>query len=235
MSSPLNRLNRRDVLRAAVGSLFVSPATSLLAATPAGQDVSHSPLFPAPATPEAAVRLLQEGNERYLAEKFLMFQHSPAELRRASWEHQSPFAAILTCSDSRVPPEIIFDQSLGCLFVVRVAGNIAAPDTLASLEYAAAELGVKTILVMGHTECGAVKATIALKPVPGQISSLFQYIRPAVETSHDVNEVSRRNAILQAKTLRESSPVLDDMVQQRKVSVRASLYDVVSGRVRLLD
>jgi carbonic anhydrase len=158
-----------------------------------------------------------------------------AELRKHSEAHQEPFAAILSCADSRVPVELVFDQTLGQLFVCRVAGNIATPDTIASLEYAAAAVGVKLILVVGHTNCGAVKAAAANKAVPGQVSTLFQYIHPAVKNTPDLTEASRKNAILQAATFREASPVLAELVESKKLLIRAAVYDVSSGNVTLLD
>ena len=188
-----------------------------------------------PETGEQALHLLMEGNQRYLHEKLTSCSANMAELRKETEAHQDPFAAILSCADSRVPDELVFDQTLGQIFVGRVAGNIAAPDSIASMEYAAAVVGVKLILVVGHTNCGAVKAAAANKPVPGQISTLFQYIHPAVKNTPDLNEASRRNALLQAATLREASPVLAELVESKKLLIRAAIYDVGSGIVTLLD
>jgi carbonic anhydrase len=134
-----------------------------------------------------------------------------------------------------VPVELVFDQSIGHLFVVRVAGNVATPDTIASLEYGAAVLGLKAILVLGHTNCGAVKATIAGKAVPGQISTLYQYIHPAIAGSNgDLTKASRQNASLQASVLGETSPVLADLIKQKKLAIRAAIYDVGSGKITML-
>jgi carbonic anhydrase len=135
-----------------------------------------------------------------------------------------------------VPVELVFDQSIGHVFVVRVAGNVATPDTIASLEYGAAVLGTKAILVLGHTNCGAVKATIAGKPVPGQISTLYQYIHPAIAGSKgDLTTASRQNARLQASVLSETSPVLADLIKQKKLAIRPALYDVGSGKVTMIE
>jgi carbonic anhydrase len=156
-------------------------------------------------------------------------------LKEHSEEHQEPFAAVLSCADSRVPVELVFDQSIGHLFVVRVAGNVATPDTIASLEYGAAVLGLKAILVLGHTNCGAVKATLAGKAVPGQISTLYQYIHPAIAGANgDLTTASRQNANLQASVLREASPVLSELVKQKKLAIASAMYDVGSGKVTLL-
>ncbi|HTZ60143.1 MAG TPA: carbonic anhydrase [Acidobacteriaceae bacterium] len=188
-----------------------------------------------PETPDLALNLLAEGNQRFVAYNLVSFKEDLDILRSHSEEHQEPFAAVLSCADSRVPVELIFDQSIGHLFVVRVAGNIATPDTIASLEYGGAVLGIKALLVLGHTNCGAVKATIAGKAVPGQISSLYQYIHPAVAGSNgDLTTATRQNAALQASVLRDASPVLSDLVKQKKLAIRAALYDVGSGKVTML-
>ena len=188
-----------------------------------------------PETPERALNLLIEGNQRFVAQNLLSFKEDLDILKAHSEGHQEPFAAVLSCADSRVPVELIFDQSIGHLFVVRVAGNVATPDTIASLEYGVAVLGVKAILVLGHTNCGAVKATIAGKAVPGQISTLYQYIHPAIAGANgDLTTASRQNATLQASVLRDTSPVLGDFVKQTKLSIRAAIYDVGSGKVTML-
>jgi carbonic anhydrase len=188
-----------------------------------------------PETPERALELLAEGNQRFVAQNLLSFKEDLDILRAHTEEHQEPFAAVLSCADSRVPVELVFDQSIGHVFVVRVAGNIATPDTIASLEYGAAVLGTMAILVLGHTNCGAVKATLAGKAVPGQISTLYQYIHPATSGAHgDVATAIRQNATLQASVLRDSSPVLADLVKQKKLVIRAAVYDIGNGKVTML-
>src|SRR5579863_2278476 len=122
-----------------------------------------------PETPERALSLLVEGNQRFVAQNLISFKEDLDILKAHSEEHQEPFAAVLSCADSRVPIELVFDQSIGHLFVVRVAGNVATPDITASLEYGVAVLGTKVIMVLGHGNCGAVKATIQGKNAPGQI------------------------------------------------------------------
>ncbi|MGA3222557.1 MAG: carbonic anhydrase [Acidobacteriaceae bacterium] len=188
-----------------------------------------------PETPDRALNLMIEGNQRFVAQSLVSFHEDLDILKAHSEEHQEPFAAVLSCADSRVPVELVFDQSIGHLFVVRVAGNVATPDTIASLEYGAAVLGIKAILVLGHTNCGAVKATIAGKAVPGQISTLYQYIHPAIAGANgDLTTASRQNATLQASVLRETSPVLSELVKQDKLAIRSAIYDVGNGKVTLL-
>ena len=189
-----------------------------------------------PETPEQAMELMVKGNQRFVAHSLISFEEDLNILKADTEEHQEPFAAVLSCADSRVPVELVFDQSIGHLFVVRVAGNVATPATIASLEYGAVVLGVKAILVLGHTNCGAVKATMAIKAVPGQISTLYRSIYPAIAGANgDLTTVSRQNASLQASVLREASPVLAELVKQGKLTIRAAIYDVRSGKVTMVE
>jgi carbonic anhydrase len=134
-------------------------------------------------TPEVALKALMDGNQRYVGGQLQSLNEDLSILKAKTAEKQEPFAAVLSCADSRVPVEFVFDQSIGQLFVVRVAGNIITPEITASLEYGVAVLGIKVLMVLGHGSCGAVKATIEGKAVPGQISVLFTLIRPAVNAA----------------------------------------------------
>jgi len=222
--------SRRELLKMTAAGMVAIVATPETMFAQNAKTASASP-----ETPEEAVRLLLQGNERYMAYKPGECVVDLAELRRATKEEQRPFAAILACADSRLPVEIIFAKSIGQLFVVRVAGNIAAPDTIASLEYAAEELGIKTILVLGHSGCGAVKATKAGGAVPGQISELFQYIYPATVGTEDLQAAVEKNARLQAAILRGSSPDIVKLIESGKLSVEAAVYDLDTGKVKLLE
>jgi carbonic anhydrase len=219
--------SRRQLLK------MTAAGVAAMAAQPSRMLAQAAPQFLKPETPEQAMRLLREGNERYLKQTLTACSIDLAILRADTEEHQEPFAAVLCCADSRVPAEIVFDQSIGHLFVVRVAGNIATPDTIGSLEYAAAVLGVKTILVLGHSNCGAVKAAKAGGAVPGQISTLFQYIYPATIGAADLPMAVEKNAQLQAATLRGASPVIAEMVKDGKLSVGAAVYDLGTGKVTM--
>ena len=220
---------RREFLRLAAFGL-AGLTTSARGLSQAARDS-----FQRPETPERAMQLLVEGNQRFVAQKLVSFDEDLDILKADTEEHQEPFAAILSCADSRVPVELVFDQSIGHVFVVRVAGNIATPDTIASLEYGAAVLGVKVVLALGHNNCGAVKATMAGKAVPGQISTLYQYIHPAIAGANgDATIACRRNASLQASVLRDTSPVLAELVMQKKLAIHAALYDIGSGKVAML-
>jgi carbonic anhydrase len=131
---------------------------------------------------------------------------------------------------------LVFDQSLGHIFVTRVAGNVVTPEIIASLEYGALVLGTKVILVIGHGNCGAVKATIQGKEVPGQISALFQHIQPAVDLAGpNLEAATKANAKIQAALLRQASTVISGLLKEGKLKVLAAYYDVASGAVALLE
>jgi carbonic anhydrase len=186
-------------------------------------------------TPEAALDELLEGNRRFTSGRTNAHRRDLAMLQK-TLEKQEPFAAVLSCSDSRVPVEVVFDQTIGQLFVTRVAGNIVTPEIIASLEYAAAVLGTNTILVMGHSRCGAVTAVIQGLAVPGQIGALFPYIEPAVaQAGPDLEATIRVNARMQAARLRASSPLLTAMVEEGKLKITAGHFDIRTGAVTLLD
>jgi carbonic anhydrase len=187
-------------------------------------------------TPDAALAELMAGNKRFIAGRITSNEQDLAILKEKTIDKQEPFAALLSCADSRVPVELIFDQTIGHLFVTRIAGNFVTPEIIASLEYGAAVLGTEVILVMGHANCGAVKATIQGKEAPGQISALFPHIQPAVnQAGPNLEATTKANAKFQAALLRESSTVISGMVKQGKVKVVASYYDVGTGAVTILD
>lgn len=231
MKDAPNELSRRRLIQTGL----TTAAAALLAG---GLDLTFAPPAQAQSalTPDAALSELMEGNKRYTAGKMTSFEHDLAILKQHTEEKQEPFAAVLSCADSRVPVELIFDQSIGHIFVTRVAGNIVTPELIGSLEYGAAVLGVKVILVMGHSNCGAVKATMQGKDVPGQISSLFPHIQPAVnQDGKDLANTTKLNAQVQADLLRRSSTVISGMVKSGAVRVLPAYYDVGNGSVTLLQ
>jgi carbonic anhydrase len=187
-------------------------------------------------SPDAALQELMDGNRRFTSGRPIAHEQDVVILREKTIEKQEPFASVLSCADSRVPVELVFDQSIGHLFVTRVAGNVVTPEIIASLEYGAAVLGTKVILVMGHGNCGAVKGTIQAKEVPGQISALFPHIQPAVDQAGPNPEaVTKANAKIQAALLREASTVIAGLVKEGKLRVVSGYYDVKSGTASLLD
>ena len=185
-------------------------------------------------TPDEALRALMAGNERFAANKLTSIEHDLAMLKDRNVDKQEPFAAVLACADSRVPVELVFDQTIGQIFVTRVAGNMVTPEIIASLEYGVAVLGVEVLLVLGHSGCGAVKAAMKADSVPGQISALYPYLRPAVEQSGgDFNKAIAANAKIQAGLLRTSSPVIRDAIKAGKLRVESGVYDLATGKVSL--
>jgi carbonic anhydrase len=185
-------------------------------------------------TPDAAMHELLVGNQRFVANQLTSIEHDLKILKEHTVDKQQPFAALLACADSRVPVELVFDQTIGHIFVTRVAGNLVTPEIIGSLEYGVAVLGVKVLLVLGHSNCGAVKAAMKADPVPGQISSLYPHLRPAVDQSDgNVERAIEANAKIQAELLRTSSPVIRDAVKAGKLKVEAGVYDLGTGAVKV--
>jgi carbonic anhydrase len=185
-------------------------------------------------TPDAALKELMAGNERFTANQLTSVEHDLEVLKQHTADKQEPFAAVLACADSRVPVELIFDQTIGHIFVARVAGNMVTPEIIATLEYGVAVLGVKVLLVLGHTSCGAVRAAMKSDTVPGQISVLYKHLRPAVEKSGgNLDQAIGLNAEHQAELLRTSSTVVRDALKAGKVKVASGVYDLASGKVRV--
>jgi carbonic anhydrase len=190
--------------------------------------------------PADAISKLKEGNSRYTSGN-LQHPGQTAERRTELKNTQHPFAAIVSCSDSRVPPEIVFDQGLGDLFIVRVAGNVINDEGLGSLEYTVDHLGTRLILVLGHQRCGAVDAareTIAAKgKAPGHIQSLVTAIEPAVEATAkgDLETTIKANVKNVVQALRSSTPILKAEVDSGNIQVIGGYYSLDTGAVTFLD
>ncbi len=176
---------------------------------------------------DVAQQKLIDGNKRYVDAKLSHPNQTP-QRRTEVAQGQHPFAAIVSCADSRVPPEIIFDQGLGDLFVIRLAGNILDDAALASLEYAVEHLGVKYIMVLGHERCGAVEATIKGGETPGHIGSLVKAIQPAVDNA------VRANVTMVVQQLKSSAPILGELVKKGALTVVGARYDLDDGVVAIL-
>ena len=191
-------------------------------------------------SPAEAISKLKEGNGRYTSGN-LQHPGQTAERRTELAKTQHPFAAIVSCSDSRVPPEIVFDQGLGDLFVVRVAGNVMNDEGMGSIEYTVDHLGTRLILVLGHQSCGAVKAareTIAAKgKAPGHIESLVTAIKPAVEATakDDLDTTVKANVKNVVQALRSSTPILKAEVDSGKIQVVGGYYSLDTGAVTFFD
>ena len=192
--------------------------------------------------PAEARTRLEAGNARYAGSK-VNPRHYRAERPQLA-EGQAPYAMVLACADSRVPPEIVFDESLGKLFVVRLAGNVADADALGSLEYAAEHLGTRYLLVLGHASCGAVKAAVSGTGGSPNLNGLVKEIQPAVEAARgslpkaqdsEILAASvQENVRLQMKNVSEKSPVLKEMIEKGKVGIAGGVYDLKSGKVTFL-
>mmetsp|Transcript_21975 Transcript_21975/g.35945 ORF Transcript_21975/g.35945 Transcript_21975/m.35945 type:complete len:232 (-) Transcript_21975:47-742(-) len=184
-----------------------------------------------PANPDEAITFLRDGNKRFISGNIMAPNRNMERVKDLA-SGQKPFAAFLSCADSRVPIEIIFDQGFGDVFITRIAGNIATPELVASLEFGTAVLGSKIIYVLGHTSCGAVKATAAGAAVPGVISSLYYHISPAVALApNDVEKATEENVKLQAKQL-AVSPVLKGLVEEGKLKIFGGVYNLATGAVK---
>lgn len=197
---------------------------------------------PQPVGGEEALKRLVEGNARYAANKPKERNFSAGRAARVS--SQYPFASIVSCADSRLAPELAFDRGPGELFVVRVAGNFVNEDGLASLEYGAQVLGSQLILVLGHTNCGAVSSTINVvrngTQLPGHLPALIDAIRPAVLAAQKdgaadlLKAATIANVRLNVEKLKGAAPILPQRISEKKLVIVGGLYDLATGKVELV-
>lgn len=228
----LMRFSRRGLLTAGLVT-----AAAALPPLPAWAQSAAPP--PNAISPDEALARLQQGNARYAANAPTNRDYAVGRVARA--QAQYPFASIVSCADSRLAPEFAFDQGPGELFVVRVAGNFINEDGLASLEYGAAVLGVPFIMVLGHSKCGAVDATIKVvkdgSTLPGHLPSLTNAIRPAViaaqakQPADLLAEATAENVRLNVKSLMVAKPILSELVTAGKLKVAGAVYDIATGKV----
>jgi carbonic anhydrase len=223
--------------------LFAASALGLMLADAANAKETKAPPKPQNVlSPDAALKRLMEGNARYVdgTSRRHDFKHE----REALVGGQNPYAAVLSCADSRIAPEYAFDSARGDLFVCRVAGNFANDETVASIEYAIAMLGMPLILVLGHDSCGAVDATIKSlkddKPPPGHIPSLIAAIAPSVKTAaqqsgNALDNAIRQNVIDNVAKLKAAAPILNAAAEQNKIKVVGGIYRLATGKVELLS
>jgi carbonic anhydrase len=230
-------LSRRDAFKAGAGFALMASLGSAEAKEPsAGQPASNA------IGADAALSRLMKGNVRYVANRPTHRDFSAGRAERT--KSQYPIAAVLSCSDSRVAPEFAFDQGRGDLFVVRVAGNFANEDGLASFEYAVKFLGVPLVVVLGHSNCGAVDAAIKVieenASLPGHLPGLVQSIKPAVEAAklkapEDLLTAAiTENVALNVKRL-QAQPLLASFAQNKRVKVVGGVYDLATGKIGLLS
>ena len=197
-----------------------------------------------------ALERLREGNLRFAEEDHSLHETSGSSRRNELTSGQTPFAIILGCSDSRVPAEIVFDQGLGDLFVIRVAGNIVAPSLVGSIEFAATKFNTRLVVVLGHTQCGAIEATLEELQQPMNVQSrnlrsIVDSIRPSVESllvtdlRHNpaalVQQAVRANIRVSVSQLRHGSEVLEQLIHKEGLQIVGAEYSLETGRVEFFD
>jgi carbonic anhydrase len=227
-----------------LASLICSCSSKPKAEAPPVEKKKEVVVLKAPETPDEEIAALKEGNRRFVKNEQL--GHDYRYQIDVTKEGQKPYAVVLSCLDSRVPVEIVFDQGIGEVFVARVAGNIENNDILGSMEYGTAAIGAKLIVVMGHTKCGAVKGACNNIKL-GNLTQLLKKIEPAVKmvksstsnfdpNNYDhINHVSEENVKLTVSRIRKGSKVLRDLEAQNKIRLVGAMYDISTGEVRFLN
>ncbi|PZD73567.1 Carbonic anhydrase 2 [Acaryochloris thomasi RCC1774] len=229
MNQNSSAIGRRDLIKlVSVGALGLA-SRPLWKAQPA-----QAVMLP---SPNAALKQLMAGNQRFAQHKPTYPDQTVERLQEVA-QSQSPFATVLTCADSRVPVEILFDQGIGDIFDVRVAGNIATPEVIGSIEYAVELLGTPLLMVLGHERCGAVTAAVKYEPLPGDIGTFVDAILPAVERVKDqpgdtVDKAVAANVVYQIEKL-QRSPLIKMRSQAGKLKIVGGRYDLDSGQVKLI-
>jgi carbonic anhydrase len=240
--------DRRNFLKKAGGSVVAAAAGSSIAfsasrAHAAGQAVTQTKQTQAAITPQKALRMLKEGNTRFVHGN--MLKRDLMGQVKATAGSQYPFAALVSCIDSRESGQLIFDQGIGDVFNARVAGNFVNDDILGSLEFACAITGAKLIVVLGHTECGAVNGACD-DVVMGNLTRTLANIKPAVAAvaGYDSNRTSAnkafvkavtdKNVVLTVERIRERSPILRDMIDKGQIGLTGAIYDVHTGKVTFM-
>ena len=191
-------------------------------------------------TPEKALELLKAGNQRFQEKK--QVKRDLLEQTSITSSGQYPFAVILGCVDSRVPPELVFDLGIGDVFSIRIAGNFVNEDILGSMEFATKVVGSKHILVLGHTSCGAIQGAKDQVEL-GNLTGLVNKLQPAVEAvkneigpndALDINQIAEVNVTLTIEDIKQKSPILRDMFEKREIGISGAMYDVNTGKVDFL-
>lgn len=237
------RFSRRDMLQFGAGVVGTGTLTAWLGSGALGQVDSNAVTnemkkeAKAEISPNQALKMLIDGNKRFAEGKPLTPHRSLERLKEVA-PYQEPFAAVLSCADSRVLPEVLFDQGIGDIFDVRVAGNVATVEETASEEYASAVLGVKVLMVLGHERCGVLKAALAGGELPGSVGRLVEQVMPAVASSANkfgdkLANAVKANVMLQLTRL-QTSPVIGKLVQEGKLKLVGGYYDLDTGVVSIL-
>lgn len=229
-------IGRRTVLRGAIAALPVAAGVTWGLGCGGSSEAAAPVPPPDPQNPQEALQLLVDGNQRFVKQKPQV--RSTAEIEQIWIDTsitQTPFASVLGCADSRLAPELIFDQFIGDIFVVREAGNIAAsPTNLGSLEFGHVVLGSQLILVLGHTSCGAVDAAFARATPPGNIQSIVDAILPGIAGATTIAEALEDNVGAVIQTIRTDSPLLRQAEIDGAIAIVGGIYDISTGVVRFL-
>jgi len=231
------------VIAIGIGTFTVLVRRSPGAPAPSGQDAA-TPAHPSDVSPEDAMRRLREGNGRFVAQTANNAHHDAARrVEVAAGQH--PFAVVLGCADSRVPPELIFDQGLGDLFVIRVAGEVAPSEVIGSIEYAVEHLGCRAVVVLGHQRCGAVEAAMTAltkggATPEGDLGELIKEIEPSIKdidrTKPDaMDRAVNAAALVVAHRLVSRSKLLSEMEQHGQIAIIPACYSLDTGKVELME
>ncbi len=229
-------VGRRDFLKlASVLSIATTAFSHSIWSNEQAALADVHPANPNLVSPNEAIRRLLDGNQRFIHQKRKYPDQSIERLQLVA-KGQYPFASILGCADSRVPAEIVFDQGLGDLFVVRVAGNVVSDMVIGSLEYSTAVLGSQLIVVLGHRKCGAVAEAIRNEPLPGRMGLIIEGIKPSLErvkltTGEIIENAVIANVQYQVEKLQESSMILNKLLHEGKLKIVGACYDIDTGKV----
>lgn len=228
-------MNRRDLLKIGVGLGLTTAAIDRLWPI---QPAQAAELPTSSLSPEAALEKLLAGNQRFVQHQLRHPDQSEVRVHEVA-QAQHPFVTILSCADSRVPGEIVFDQGIGDIFDVRIAGNIATPEAIGSIEYAAVLLSTPLLMVLGHERCGAVTAAVQGEALPGEIGSFVKAILPAVDRVKNQSGDAVENAVVanvlyQIEQLQQRSALLAERVQAGTLKIVGGRYDLDTGEVTVI-
>lgn len=234
-----NSIGRRNFLKlGSIGALgLTATASHFLWSGKAAQAAELSSIAPSSLSPDEALQKLMEGNQRFVRHQLQHPDQTEARVHEVA-QAQHPFATVLSCADSRVPAEIVFDQGIGDIFDVRIAGNIVTPESIGSIEYAVALLETPVLMVLGHERCGAVTAAVQNEPLPGEIGTFVKAILPAVQRVKDqpgnaVDNAVTANVRYQIELL-QRSPLITERVQAGQLKVVGGRYDLDTGTVTMI-
>ncbi len=226
-------LGRRQLLQLAGSSILMSVGGAIVSQASAVAEQKFETI-----SPDTALERLLDGNKRFIQQKSQHPHQSKTRLEEVA-QVQHPFATILSCADSRVSGEILFDQGIGDLFDIRIAGNIITPEALGSIEYAAVKLSCPLVMVLGHERCGAVTAAVKGEPLPGQMSAFVKGIKPAIRDIKGFSEEAVEKAVVenvkyQVYKMRQYSRLLSQLVDASKLKIVGGRYDLDTGEVIMI-